>query len=182
MNPCTRVFLAAEHTDWGAPSGGHHRREMRRRGSGGGGVDPGHRGDVHGRGPRAAASHERRPEDAGGGDPVPLHERAVLRAAPGAVVVNDAAAASTRMMMMRVTNFVDRRWTGNGTMHAVRPHGWASAKILVSYRIHFCAQPKWFLAQSEIVFLGEVHREISYFVSPFAFAVAVRQWLMISLR
>jgi hypothetical protein len=32
-------------------------------------------------------------------------------------------------------------------MHIVRPHGWASAKILVSYRI-----VSWFLAQNEIVF------------------------------
>jgi hypothetical protein len=59
-------------------------------------------------------------------------------------------------------------------MHVVRPHGWASAKILVSYRI-----VSWFSAQNEIVFFG-VHRSLVSFPF-FACALAVRKWL-ISLR
>ena len=58
---------------------------MRRRGGGSRGSHSGHRRNVHGRRPRAAAIDERGPEDAGGGDPVSLHERVVLRAAPGAL-------------------------------------------------------------------------------------------------
>ena len=76
---------AAEHPDGGAPAGGYRRRAMRRRRGGSRGSHPGHRSDVHRRRPGAAAVHERCPQDAGGRDPVPLHERAVLRAAPGAL-------------------------------------------------------------------------------------------------
>ena len=72
-------FVAAEHADGGAPAGGDRGRAVGRRGGGSRGGDPGHRGDVHGRGPCASAVDGRGAEDAGGGDPVPaVPQRALL--------------------------------------------------------------------------------------------------------